>query len=76
MSAFAPLLVAKRTLSAPNPSVAICAQNCGSSTTGGGGSLTCRPGPRQIVVLKLSHQQAEYEVRVNWCTGGVDIFAA
>ena len=27
-------------------------------------------------VLKLSHQQAEYEVRVNWYTGGVDIFAA
>jgi general secretion pathway protein H len=26
-------------------------------------------------VLKLSHQQAEYEVRVNWYTGGVDIFA-
>jgi general secretion pathway protein H len=27
-------------------------------------------------VLKLSHQQAGYEVRVNWYTGGVDIVAA
>jgi general secretion pathway protein H len=27
-------------------------------------------------VLRLSRQQAEYEVRVNWYTGGVDIVAA
>jgi general secretion pathway protein H len=27
-------------------------------------------------VLRLSHQQAEYEVRVNWYTGGVDIVGA
>jgi general secretion pathway protein H len=27
-------------------------------------------------VLRLSHQQAEYEIRVNWYTGGVDIVAA
>jgi general secretion pathway protein H len=27
-------------------------------------------------VLKLSRQQAEYEIRVNWYTGGVDIVAA
>jgi general secretion pathway protein H len=27
-------------------------------------------------VLRLSRQQAEYEIRVNWYTGGVDIVAA